>query len=224
MRKPSLRKVAQSVALLLAVALLASCGQSQSSSLYESCDKPGELWTADNGKIAICVGGEGENKIYVSGDVFDSVQLLGNLALVIPGGDDGISNESLSTFKKSIGLGFTDGNALDRELLAKIISNEQRWDSIREALGALELAESRLTNVYRNWCPDFTEEEPYCLPKSMGEIGLGRYFEASGDIDSANEELYLKLKVLEIYLKEKFEIRDELSVVELYLTIYADKK
>lgn len=221
---PSLHKVARLAAVLLSVALLASCGQSSSSSREETCDKPGELWTADNGQIAICVGGEGENKIYVSGDVFDSARLLGNLALAIPGGDDDISTESLSTFKKSIGLEFSDGDSIDRELLAKVIAGTQRWDGIREALGALELAEVKLTDVYRNWCPDFTEEEPYCLPKLMGEVGLDRYFEASKNINNALEQLYPKLKVLDMYLKEKFEIKDALSVAELYLTTYADSK
>ncbi len=224
MRKPSLLVVVKSAAVILLMSALSSCGQSQSSSVSESCDKPGELWTASKGQIAICVGGDGGKKIYFSGEIFDSVQLVGNLALAIPGGDEEISAESLSTFRDSIGLDFSDGNSLDRGLLGKVIANEQRWDSIREALGVVDLSEAKLTDVYRSWCPDFTEEEPYCLPKLMGEIGLDRFFDASENIDNAYDELYPKLKVLDMYLKEKFEIQDVSTAVELYLTTYAEKK
>jgi hypothetical protein len=224
MRKAALLKTVQLTALFLAVALLSSCGQSQSSSVAEACDKPGELWTTKDDQIAICVGGEGKNQIFVSGDIFESVRLLGNLALVIPGGSDGIPKESLSKFKESIGLSFIEGNELDRRLLSKVISNAERWDSIREGLAAVDLAEVKLTDVYRNWCPDFNEAEPYCLPKTMGELGLEKFFQADNELSNAYEELYPKLKVLEMDLKERFEIQDINTAVELYLTTYAERK
>jgi hypothetical protein len=146
------------------------------------------------------------------------------LALVIPGGSDEISEESLSKFKESIGLSYVEGNALDRKLLSRVISNDERWDGIREGLAVVDLAEVKLTDVYRNWCPEFSEAEPYCLPKTMGEMGLEKYFQADSDLNNAYQELYPKLKVLEMDLKEKYEIKDANTAVELYLTTYAEKK
>jgi hypothetical protein len=208
----------------MALALLSACGQSDESSMGEQCDKPGELWTINQDQIAICIGGEGGNRVYAEGAIFDEVLLIGNLSLFIPGGDKEISQDALNTFKESLGIEIYEGNDLDISLLRRVISRDARWDQIREALAVVELSEEEVTGVYRQWCPDFSEEEPYCLPKLMGEQGLNEFFQADEDLDNAISALYPKLKVLDSELKSKYLVEDIISPVEVYLTLFAEKE
>lgn len=204
--------------------MLTACGQSPNSATEEPCDKPGELWTVNQDQIAICVGGEGGNRIYSEGAVFDEVLLIGNLALFIPGSDKEISEQSLSSLKESLGLKSYEGDNLDIELLRKVISGDARWDEIREAVAVIELSEQKITDVYRQWCPNFSEEEPFCLPKLMEEQGLNAFFLADEALSNAQEALFPKLKVLEDVLKSKYLVEDVISPAEVYLTSMAEKQ
>jgi hypothetical protein len=203
--------------------MLSACGQAEKSAAEVPCDKPGELWTVYQDQIAICIGGEGGNRVYAEGAVFDEMLLIGNLALFIPGGDKEISEQSLNTFKETLGMKSYEGNELNIELLQNVISSDPRWDDIREAMAVVALSEEKITDVYRQWCPDFSEEEPYCLPKLMGEQGLDEFFQASEVLNDAQSALYPKLKVLDDVLKSKFLVEDVSTSVELYLTTYAGK-
>lgn len=206
------------------IGLLSSCGQSEQSSIGKNCDVPGELWTINQDQIAICVGGKGGNEIYAEGAVFDEVLLLGNLALFIPGSTKGVDVDSIYDFKKSLGIESFDGDSLDTELLLRVISQDQRWDAIREGLAVVELAQEKLTQVYRTWCPYFSEEEPYCLPKELEEPGIEQFFFLDDAANKAREDLYPKLKVLEIDLKERYLVDDVAPLIELYLTKFAEEK
>lgn len=209
---------------LFALMMLSACGQTEKSAMEVPCDKPGELWTVNQNQIAICIGGEGGNRVYAEGAVFNEVLLIGNLALFIPGGDKEISEQSLSAFKETLGIESYDGGDLDIELLQKVISGDSRWDDIREALAVVDLSEEKITDVYRQWCPDFREEEPYCLPKLMGEQGLDQFLLASDVLSNAQFALYSKLKVLDEILKSKYLVKDVISPAELYLSLFAEKQ
>lgn len=211
-------------ATFCAVVMLSACAQGEESTVEVSCDKPGELWTLNQNQIAICIGGEGGNRVYAEGALFNEVLLIGNLALVIPGGDKDISEQSLNAFRETLGLMSYEGSELDVELLRKVISSDPRWDEIREALAVMELSEEKVNDIYRQWCPDFSEAEPYCLPKLMGEQGLNAFFLASEKLSDAQSALYPKLKVLDDVLKAKYLVKDVISPTELYLTLFAEKR